>query len=136
MKIKLLLFVFSISLILTQTTYTQTSTLIDEWWLHIPSSPLVFGMPKNSNYRMLNNTSSGEIVHFDIGCIKKIKKDFIRGSILKSVEISLEPNVAYLTVITKYTDLKNECEKQESKLGIVRVKFADGAIWQLGNGES
>ncbi len=85
---------------------------------------------------MLNNTSSGEIVHFDIGCIKKIKKDFIRGSILKSVEISLEPNVAYLTVITKYTDLKNECEKQESKLGIVRVKFADGAIWQLGNGES
>jgi len=122
-------------LLLVGETRAQASSDHNGFWYDVPSAPLKFTLPEfDPNYAEMQmvqiRSTPGEVVRYDLGCIhlekgKPLATDTIRSWQLdQAPEDQLFPrNVLRITA--------HRCIEKSEFLGVVRVQYQDGGVWQL-----
>jgi hypothetical protein len=101
-----------------------------DWWINIPSSPLI--IETNVSGRMLNlfNHSSKSIKRYRLGCIVETGGKLKIVHKKTTVKTNLAPNQGLLNSIYVYSQDRLQCRSKHAKLSVIEVKFLDGSEWK------
>jgi hypothetical protein len=107
-----------------------------EWWINVPSSPLEFKLFPNKRFLGLTNRSTGRVVQFRLGCVIQ-GRDLIR--VVRKATVTKTDLAAsgaagqqfYFKDVSSYAEDRKCCAKENAKLAVVEVNFADGSTWKV-----
>ena len=102
----------------------------EDWWINLPSSPLVF--EANVSGRMLNlfNQGSKSIKRYRLGCVVEENGKLKISHKMAVAKTNLAPNKGLLNMTYVYADDKSRCERDRAKLSVIEVTFSGGSQWK------
>lgn len=115
---------------LCQSSFGQHHAERDDWWLNVPSSPLRFERLPNARFVTLTNVSTGRVVRYQLGCVRRVGERYVVVDKLQEVPTDLSPREGHPANINGFLDEEKRCNAKRSRVSAVFATFADGATWR------
>lgn len=100
-----------------------------EWWLNVPSAPLVLLANPVTGFTEWNMLTSKAVTSYQTGCVDPSTYAVVKRD--KEVRIDFETREQAIPIWSVERRAR-ACTAQKAKMAVIRVRFKDTGVWLLG----
>ena len=103
------------------------------FWINNSDCPIEIWEYEGNGFLMFENKGAKPLIEVYVACIEYDKKGNITvGDTVYQKKVSISASGGFFALDIAIADeLKSKCKNTESRIGVTRIKFADGSLWEL-----